>query len=185
MLWGTVSAHIDPWHTNADTALGRGASAVIGFNEPDHKEQANLDYNTAAWAFKEHITDNFGNKTKLIAPSVTNGPAPMGLTYLGNFMAACSECGIHAINLHWYDKSTSSEYFKSHVRGAYDQFQLPIWLTEFGTTDGNDKAFLETVQPWLDAQSYIERYAYFMAEEGKLLSGGSLSPAGETYIGSR
>lgn len=183
VLWGTQSVHIEKWVSEANTAIQNGATAVVGFNEPDHAEQANLDYKVAASAYKQHITDNFGNTTKLVAPSVTNGGAPMGLTYLSNFMAACSVCGIQAINLHWYDKSTNTEHFKSHIQDAFDQFKLPIWLTEFGTTDGNDQAFLEAVQPWLDAQTYVERYAYFMAEEGKLFSGGSLNAAGKIYAG--
>ena len=61
---------------------------------------------------------------------------------------------------------------------------MPIWLTEFGTTDGNDESFISTVLPWLDSQSFVERYAYFMAENGKLLSGTGLSAAGQKYGGS-
>jgi hypothetical protein len=153
----------------------------MGFNEPDHAQQANLDYNTAATAYKQYITDNFSGKVKLVSPSVTNGGSPMGLAYLSNFMGACSDCGIQAINLHWYDSSSNIDYFKSYIQGAYEQFNMPIWLTEFGTTDGNDQAFLEQVLPWLESQTYVEKYAYFMAENGKLLSGTQLSSAGQTY----
>ena len=184
LLWGASSTFTNTWVSNANSAVERGATAVIGFNEPDHARQANLDYNTAASAYKQYITDNFAGKIKLVSPSVTNGPAPMGLAYLSNFMNACSDCGINVINLHWYDVSSNTEYFKSYIQGAYDQFNLPIWLTEFGTTDRNDQAFLKSVQPWLDSQSYVERYAYFMAEDGKLLSGDSLNAAGQTYAGS-
>jgi hypothetical protein len=154
---------------------------VVGFNEPDHSQQANLDYTTAASAYKQYITNNFSGKVKLVSPSVTNGGAPMGLTYLSNFLGQCSDCGIQAINLHWYDSSSNIDYFKSYISGAYEQFKLPIWLTEFGTTDGNDQAFLDQALPWLASQAYVERYAYFMAEDGKLLSGSQLSAAGQTY----
>jgi hypothetical protein len=181
LLWGTQSTFTDSWVTNANAAISKGATAVMGFNEPDDSGQSNLDYNTAATAYKQYITDNFSGKVTLVAPSVTNGGAPMGLTYLQNFMDACSDCGIQAINLHWYDTSSNVDYFKSYIQGAYEQFKLPIWLTEFGTTDGNDQAFLEQVLPWLNSQTYVERYAYFMAEDGKLLSGTGLSAAGETY----
>lgn len=180
-LWGLDNAHLDSWVSAANTAIGNGADAVVGFNEPDHKEQANLDYNTAATNYKKYITDNFSGKAKLVSPSVTNGAAPMGLSYLSNFMGACSDCGIQAINIHWYDSSSNIDYFKTYIQGAYDQFKLPIWLTEFGTTDGNDDAFLAEVLPWLDSQTYVEKYAYFMAKEGVLLSGGGLSAAGNTY----
>lgn len=180
-LWGLDNAHLGSWVDAGNAAIGKGATAVVGFNEPDHKEQANLDVNTAASAYKQYITDNFSGKAKLVSPSVTNGPAPMGLDYLSRFMSACSDCGIEAINIHWYDSSSNVDYFKSYIQGAYDKFQKPVWLTEFGTTDGNDQAFLAEVLPWLDSQPFVEKYAYFMAKEGVLLSGGQLSAAGSTY----
>jgi hypothetical protein len=180
-LWGLDNAHLGSWVDAGNAAISKGATAVVGFNEPDHKEQANLDAGQAASAYKQYITSNFQGKAKLVSPSVTNGPAPMGLDYLSRFMSACSDCGIQAVNIHWYDSSNNVAYFKSHIQNAYDQFKLPIWLTEFGTTDGNDQAFLAEVLPWLDSQPFVERYAYFMAKEGVLLSGGALSAAGKTY----
>jgi len=59
----------------------------------------------------------------------------------------------------------------------------PVWITEFagsGTID-EQNTFLETVLPWLDAQPYVERYAYFMVEEGSLLSADGLSLIGSTF----
>lgn len=70
----------------------------------------------------------------------------------------------------------------------------PIWIPEFqrlGDQDGQVE-FLSAVLPWLDAdeQSQIERYAYFMAADGFLLSleeeegdnSGRLSKVGEIYV---
>lgn len=178
-LWGQSST--STWINSANTAIANGATAVIGFNEIDHPQQANLDASTAASLYKQYITTPYSGKVKLVSPSVTNGAAPMGLTALANFMSACSDCGVQAINIHWYDTSSNFEYFKSYVTGAYSQFNLPIWITEFGTTDGNDAAFLAQALPWLDSQSFVERYAYFMAEDGKLLTGGALNAAGTAY----
>ncbi|KIV98861.1 uncharacterized protein PV09_09387 [Verruconis gallopava] len=183
LLWGNGPIYTDSWTQDANKAISCGTSAVLGFNEPDHPQQANIDFNTAAMDYKQYITSNFAGKIKLVSPSVTNGAAPMGLAYLQNFMDSCSDCQIGAIAIHWYDTSTNIQYFQSYIRQAYDQFKLPIWLTEFGTTDGNDTSFLEVVLPWLDSQSYVERYAYFMAEDGMLLSGNSLNAAGQIYAG--
>ena len=60
----------------------------------------------------------------------------------------------------------------------------PIWLTEFGAsgTAEEQNTFLETVLPWMDEQSYIERYAYFMVADGSLISTGTaLSTLGNTF----
>lgn len=60
----------------------------------------------------------------------------------------------------------------------------PLWITEFGASGTADEqqTFLDTVMPWLDSQSYVERYAYFMVSDGNLLSSGSsLSALGNTF----
>ena len=59
----------------------------------------------------------------------------------------------------------------------------PVWITEFagsGTAD-EQNTFLETVIPWLDAQPYVERYAYFMVVDGVLINGDGLSTLGSTF----
>lgn len=65
----------------------------------------------------------------------------------------------------------------------------PIWITEFGFdstfayTDAQLQSFLETVMPWLDQQSDIARYAYFMDAPGLLINdaGTALSNNGIVY----
>lgn len=44
----------------------------------------------------------------------------------------------------------------------------PIWITEFKPSGSDEqiKRFLSEVIPWLDTQSDIHRYAYFMARPG-------------------
>jgi len=181
LLWGSQSSFTGNWQNEATKAISNGATAILGFNEPDHSQQANLSPAAAATAYKQYITTPFSGKAKLVSPAVTNGGAPMGLTWLSSFMSACADCEVDAIAIHWYDSSSNVDYFKSYIQGANKQFGKPIWLTEFGTTDGNDDAFLKEVLPWLDSQSYVERYAYFMATDGKLNSGTGLSTAGNTY----
>jgi hypothetical protein len=69
------------------------------------------------------------------------------------------------------------------VKDAHDQTGKPVWLTEFGASGSDDQvnAFLQDALPWLDSQDYVERYSYFMAAEGKLISGGSLNSVGKTF----
>lgn len=181
MLWGAGAEKTGTWVKDATAGIAAGATALLGFNEPDHTEQANMSPAAAATAYKTHITDNFAGKAKLISPAVTNGGGSMGLTWLKSFMSLCTDCKIDAVAIHWYDSSSNVDYFKSHIQDAHTQSGLPVYVTEFGTTDGNDQAFLASVLPWLDSQDYVQKYAYFMASDGKLISGTSLSAAGNTY----
>lgn len=62
----------------------------------------------------------------------------------------------------------------------------PLWITEFQSPEGSpeEKAtFLREAMAWMDQQSYIERYAYFMVREGLLVNGGQLSDIGKVYVG--
>jgi hypothetical protein len=184
MLWGTDTPFSGPWKSNANKAIAAGSTHLLGFNEPDLTEQANLSPDAAATAYKTYLSDMFGGKNiRLGAPAVTNGGAPMGLTWLGNFMTACSGCQIDFVPIHWYDSAANVEYFKSHVEQAHQQTGKPIWITELGASGSDDEvnAFLQTVLPWLDSQPYVERVAYFMAKDGKLNSGGGLSSYGTTF----
>jgi hypothetical protein len=181
MLWGATADKTNTWVKDATAGIAAGATALLGFNEPDHTEQANMSPQAAATAYKQYITNNFAGKAKLISPAVTNGGGSMGLAWLSSFMGLCSDCQIDAVAIHWYDSSSNVEYFKSHIQDAHTQSGKPVYLTEFGTTDGNDQAFLAAVLPWLDSQDYVQKYAYFMASDGKLISGSGLSAAGNTY----
>jgi hypothetical protein len=182
-LWNNAPSRTGSWAASASSAIASGSGHLFSFNEPDNGGQANMDIQTAVSAYQQFMQP-FAGKAKLGAPAVTNGGGQMGLQYMEYFIGNCSGCTIDFVNIHWYDSATNFAYFKSHVENAYSMGGgLPVWITEFagsGTAE-EQNAFLEVVIPWLDAQPYVERYAYFMAEEGVLLSGNSLSTLGSTF----
>ena len=80
------------------------------------------------------------------------------------FKAACTGCTIDAYALHWYESATNIGYFKGHITNATSLLKGNLYVTEFAPTTGSDadKAkFFSSVVPWLDSQSFIERYAAF------------------------
>lgn len=185
MLWNSADSRTSSWNTNAAAGLSAGATHLLGFNEPDLDTQANMTVADAISTWQTYM-DPFAAQATLVSPAVTNGASPMGLAWLSDFITNCSGCTINAIALHWYDSATNIDYFKNYISGAYQQFNMPIWLTEFGASGSDDEVntFLQTVLPWLDEQDYIVRYAYFWAADGSLVSsdGTSLSEYGSTYV---
>ena len=189
MLWG---AHFDGWQASIERALSEGSKFILGFNEPDLSSQAGLSPPVAAGYYKTYISP-FNSRAKLVSPAVTSSTSTnMGLQWLDEFMKACSSCSISVIAVHWYGDSADS--FKSFVNEAvafarsYGLYE--VWITEFalnadinGVTDSAE-GFIQNVIPWLDSQSFVTRYSYFMCAEGYLLSGGSLSGAGQVYVSS-
>ena len=155
------------------------------FNEPDNAGQSNLSPSAAAAGWKTYM-EPFAGKAKLGAPAVTNGGAPSGLTWLGDFLTACSGCTIDFVPVHWYDSATNLAYFKSYIESAYKAGgNRPIWITEFGASGSAEQqsAFLEDVMPWLDSLDWVENYAYFGVFANNLVaaSGSSPSTLGETF----
>jgi hypothetical protein len=183
MLWG--SAHVDTWSASAKAAIAAGADSLMSFNEPDLDTQADLSVSQAVALYQQYMQP-FACQARLGAPAVTNGAAPLGLTYLQDFMTACTGCQIDFIPIHYYAPPNVAD-FQAHVQDAYAKGgNRPVWVTEFGTTGASDDetaAWLQEVLPWLDSQDYVERYSYFYDGANSLINAGSnaLSPLGRIY----
>jgi hypothetical protein len=182
MLWG-LGSHTDGWTSAATSAIASGCKHLMSFNEPDLGSQSNLSPSDAAAGYKTYMQP-FAGKAQLGSPAVTNGGGSMGLTWLGNFLDACTDCTIDFVAIHWYNGGSATD-FMNYVDQAYTAGgNRPLWITEFqGEGDATSQnAFLEAVIPQLDASSKVARYAYFMVDDGNLLSTGSaLSALGETF----
>jgi hypothetical protein len=185
MLWGMFM--VDRWFTAADTAISTGSRFILGFNEPDDPQQANMSPSDAAAQYRRYVTP-YADKVTLGTPAVTNGGGAMGLQWMRQYLASCScSCGQKFMAIHWYGAASAIDEFKQHVIDAIDLASVynleEIWITEFGSF-GNNTAqiqFLYEIIPWLDAEEKVGRYAYFMCAEGLLLNGSALSQIGQAY----
>ena len=196
-LFSNADVHTQLWTQNAKNAISGGAKCFMSFNEPDiASPQANMPVSVAVAAWNQYMQP-YAGQVQLGSPSVSNGagqnPAtgqPMGLDWLTAFLQQCSGCSISFVPVHWYGCNAGAgcnvqgdiSAFKTQITQAMKTAgSLPIWVTEFGTNSGDPTTFLNAVLPWLDSQSQVHRYAYFMVEDGKLTSGNSLSPVGQQY----
>nr|UIC79394.1 glycoside hydrolase superfamily protein [Penicillium expansum] len=190
MLWGTN--FFGAWVTAIETALSSGSSYILGFNEPDMTSQANMSPADAASYYQTYITP-YSGQAKLISPAVTSSTETgLGLDWFESFIGSCSSCGISGLAVHWY--GDNADDFKTFVTKAVNtaaQYSLSeVWITEFalnadvnGSADpATTAAFLDEVLPWLDAQTGVTRYSYFMCAENYLLSGSTLNAAGQAYV---
>src|SRR4051812_33205769 len=126
---------------------------------------------------------------RLSAPAVTNGKksangTAMGVDYLKGFLQGCKDCKIDFVVAHWYDKANNVQYFKNHMKEVFEASgRKPLWITEFGVTEGDAVAFLKQVLPWMDQQEWIWRYAYQWAAKGVMVNaaGNGLTSLGHTF----
>ncbi|HVX94654.1 MAG TPA: glycoside hydrolase family protein [Polyangia bacterium] len=195
MIWGTK----DLPAAKAEAAIKDGAQFLLGFNEPNHMEQANLSASTAAslWPQMEEIAAKKG--LALVSPAVNycgddrtkTGPCQNTnpVDYLRDFFQHCRGCRVDYVAVHWYNCDGAS--LKSYL-AQFKQFNRPIWVTELAcayggdaTTAGQEKYMREAV-PILEADPDVFRYAWFSADSlpaAKLLDAtGAPTPLGLTYL---
>ncbi|KAK3387679.1 glycosyl hydrolase catalytic core-domain-containing protein [Podospora didyma] len=182
MVWGMTKGFPQSWSANARKCISKGSKHLLSFNEPDNGGQATMSPGDAASA---HISvmREFAGQVRIGSPAITNSNQPgEGIEWLRAFFKACNgNCPIDFIPIHIYGVNT--ETFLNHVKAVHSEFKLPIWITEFAF-DGDDEWIntqLKTVMQALDNDNSVERYSYFMASQGRMVRGNSLSAYGSTF----
>ncbi|KAK4102616.1 glycoside hydrolase family 128 protein [Parathielavia hyrcaniae] len=185
MLWGLKLDFAQTWLANAQRAIDAGSRCLLSFNEPDLGEQANLPPSVAAAKHIE-LMNPFSGKALIGSPAITNSINDgQGISYLQQWFEACGgQCAVDFVNIHIYGVDTN--VFLNHLLNAHRAFNKPIWITEFGFggTEDEINAQLETVIDQIENNatfSFVERYSYFMVEDGFMAKGNSMSSYGNTF----
>ena len=192
MMHKVTDSTAEAWLANVDKAVKAGSKAVMGFNEPDHADQANLTPEAACTAWKEYMNPIASSHpdVTILGPSVTNGGAPMGLDWLSRFHEGCPDAIVHATNIHFYDiyEEATIDRFKAHVEKAAANYGKPVWITEFGLNPGSASeeqaaSFLKEAMAYCDSSDKVQGYSWFMVGTGEnqLNTASGLSAVGQIY----
>ncbi|MBV9947605.1 MAG: glycoside hydrolase family protein [Myxococcales bacterium] len=170
------------WGAGSLGASVAASSFLLGFNEPNFKAQSNLTAVQAAadWPAVEATARAHG--MAIVSPAVNfcgsasdpsrcSDPAVTSpYAWLKAFFAACPGCEVDAVAVHWYNCDLPS--LQAYIEGSsslegFVQFGKPIWLTEFAC-DGShsvadQKAYMQSAVPWLEANPHVQRYSWFSA----------------------
>lgn len=173
----------------------KGSIHLLGFNEPDKKDQANLSVDQAIQGWPGLLKTGL----RLGSPAVSDG----GLGWLYEFMAKADAAKLRVdfVAVHYYravadpgDGRLAASQMEAFLEGIHKRTRRPIWITEWNNganwTSGKDPTekeqshAIEKMIEMLDKLPYVERYAlYNWVEDCRMLQrkDGSLTPAGETY----
>jgi len=173
----------------------RGATHLLGYNEPDRPDQANLAVGDAIWSWPDVLWPGL----RVGAPAVSDG----GLNWLYDFMAQADAAGLRVdfVPVHYYrchgnagDPNGTANQFYNFLKGIYDVVQRPLWVTEWnnganwtGCADpsfSQQEAAIAAMIDMLDNAPFVERYAlYNWVEDVRRLKwdDGSLTAAGVVY----
>ena len=174
------------------------AECILGFNEPERSDQANMDPYEAARLWKEYIEPLRKQGIRLGSPSISS--TEEGLNWLQTFLN--QGCHVDFLVLHWFGRGVDN--FIHYISNARQRLgsQYPVWITEFACTSWNANEpvsqdeinqFFDQSLARLDGLHWIERYAWFGAMRrlpaslgsGNCLIGwdGQLSQLGRRYVG--
>lgn len=190
MIWGG---------STAGDEIPDGSRFLLGFNEPNFFAQANLSAEQAAAAWPEVEASARSQGVPIVSPAMNYcGPADQchdtdPYAYLRDFFAACSDCQVDYVAVHWYncDLPSLRDYLEpgDNLEG-FEQFGKPIWLTEFSCDPGasveEQEAYMREAIPYLEDNPNVFRYSWFSAgpiPNARLINDdGSPTGLGETYI---
>lgn len=168
---------------------------VLGFNEPDGKDQANMTVEEALALWP---------KLMEMAPSL-GSPACVhpDREWMQAFMQGVKTQSLRVdfVTIHSYG-GVNPDAFMKQLESVHKLYRRPLWITEFAVGDWKAQSradnryrpeqivkFLEQVLPRLDRCDFVERYAWFPAKPENPALGpcapfnedGSLTPVGEAY----
>jgi len=193
MVWGG-SFNVDEVVAN----IPDDAEYILGFNEPNFTDQANLTPAQAAdlWPQLEEIADR--KNLKIVGPALNycgncvdipgteNDSDP--IEWLDAFFTECPGCQVDYIAVHWYDYGL--EWYISRFK----KYNKPIWVTELALwhnqnhTVAEQKKYLAEAVQLMEKDDTVFRYAWFTGRSGgpniNLFESepGELSALGKYYI---
>jgi len=172
---------------------------LLGFNEPDSKNQSNLTPTQAANLWPKL------QQTGLVLGS----PAPANVTngWLKQFLGLAKSRGLRVdfIALHFYANITDTNALnriREQVEAVRAHYGKPIWITEIGIIDTRTNTgsasinwaksvkFMRAVTAMLDSKPYVHRYAWMADNVSKHAhlqwstlydANGNLTPLGQAY----
>ena len=197
MAWGGA-----PTASQLASAIPAGTQYLMGFNEPNFRSQANMTPSVAASRWKALTEVARSKNLKVLSPAVNycgDCVAENGVTYsdpvvyLDAFFAACTDCQVDYIAVHWYACYASAlEWYI----GLFKKYNKPIWLTEFACGDRPhneitldvQKTYMQEAVKYLENEPAVFRYSWFSARNNEipninlLGASGQLTELGQLYV---
>jgi len=173
----------------------QGCLELLGFNEPDHKDQSDMSVEQALelWPSLMELGLRLGS------PACAHPDKEWMLA----FMKGVEERHLRVdfVTVHSYG-GLSVDGLMNQLASVHKTFRRPLWITEFGVGDWKAKTraenqyhpeqivkYMEKILPRLDHCSFVERYAWFPSKPDNAALGpcalfnddGSLTPVGQAY----
>ncbi|MFH6768599.1 glycosyl hydrolase [Gaetbulibacter aquiaggeris] len=193
MFWGKGSVTDENIAATKQLVADGKVKYVLGFNEPDGAEQANMsvDEAIALWPKLEELGVPLGS------------PATVGPTnaWMTEFMTRADELGLRIdfVTVHSYGGANALSFINK-LKETHEAYNRPIWVTEFAVADWNATTpennrytnaevirFMQEATQAMNSIEWVIRYSWFdgqnapLATSGLFDAEGNITALGEVY----
>ena len=170
--WGSTTASTSnvefvPMHWGGYTSninSRKDVTHTLGFNEPDHDDQANLTVDQAISKWPDLLRSGL----RLGSP----GPSDGGLNWLYNFIdrADALNYRVDFVAVHYYKGGWTVSQFYDWLKAIHERTGRPLWITEWNNganwtccdpTYEEQAQFIEEALAMFDTTRFIERYSIY------------------------
>ena len=161
MLLSTASVHTSIWEGNS-----AGAEWVMGFNEPDQCGGGGscMQVSDVVSGWGTYFSQLSASKC---SPATTNDITTQGkgLSYMTEFLAACTGCKFDALAFHYYGSGSDTSALTNTIQ-AYQKLQkqygiAELWIPEMAPTDQPSADEVTAMLAILDDPANgVARYAF-------------------------
>ena len=150
----------------------RGVNHLLGYNEPDHADQANLTVAAAIAGWPDLLATGL----RIGSPAVSDG----GKAWITDFMAQANAAGLRVdyVPIHYYrgysnpaNAQGAADQFYNFLNDIHNTVQRPLWVTEFNNganwtsdpdpTYAQQAATVGKMIAMLDSTPWVERYSIY------------------------
>jgi len=133
---------------------------LLGFNEPNHEDQSNIEPELAAAAWIE-LQNLYPDKI-LVSPA----PAGGSTSWFDPFFEACEALGCRIDYLATHDYVGNANQVMNRLEKLYQRYGRKVWLTEFAVCCTRDEKvvtdFVKEILPRLEQADFVFRYSWFI-----------------------
>ncbi len=171
MVYAPMGWNNNPGLSSLKSNKSEGTEYVLGYNEPNLRDQANMSPTTAAGRWTGFVSNAKAAGIKIVSPAMCYGNTTGysdPVVWFDEFLrkTGVSLDDMDAIAGHTYMPNTPG--VKAFAR-KFAKYGKPFWLTEFchaNNTISTDRAqhmsFMSEIITWLEADPAIGKYSWFM-----------------------
>ncbi len=152
------------WDDFSKINAKRNTTHVLGYNEPDRPDQADMTVDEALEQWPQLMRSGL----RLGSPATSDG----GLSWLYSFIDRCDGLNyrVDFVAVHWYQGGQTARQFYNWLKAVHERTKRPLWITEWNNganwtcckpTYTDQAIAIEKFIHMLDTTSFVERYSIY------------------------